>query len=146
MHKDLEEVEIKQLVVINGMPGLWKIRQFIKNGEFINVINIANSIIKTLPSKKASPIKNYIIYSNSEAGQIPLDDVINTIMKLAETEDIPSSNGFKKLDAKIKKGFMTKIVPEYSDEFKDYHMEKILKWYEELQKYFNELNKDIKDL
>jgi len=145
MHQDLHEIEIKNLLVIKDLSGLWKIRKIIPRAKMINVINIITEEIKTVQLKNIGPIENYQVYTKD--GQIvSVEKILEKITELKEVGDLYSSATFKNLEDKEKNEYMEKLVPGFSEAFKDYHVVKILKWSEILDQYIEIANKNIKEL
>lgn len=147
MNNELKEIEVKSLVTVKGKSGLWKIRKILANSRMYNLINIVTEEIKTFPSKNIIPINLYTIYSNKkDKSEYSIEEIFETLEKLKESDyNIPNSKDFKSLKESVKDEFMEKIVPEYSEVFKDYHAEKILKWFENLSLYLEKLDKEIDD-
>lgn len=140
----MEDFEIKQLVAINGMPGLYKIKSSVNIKDSVLVERLTQPGALTPVNYKRNqitPLNSVVIYlkpdtvsvdtlGSSDKKTVPVERVIERLYELElEGEAIPPNMA----SVPIAEDFMELVVPNYDNTvFKKYHMDKILKWYAEI--------------
>lgn len=122
----MEEFEIKNLLSVSGMPGVYRFRGFLKNGNLV-VERLTTGDRTNINPKKSQITKFGNVYIETNDGNIGLEQVIE---KLYETENIPD---FVVITPDEQRDFMQRVVPGYDKQkFKPYHMTKILGWFKDI--------------
>jgi hypothetical protein len=142
----MEPFEIKELLTVKGKPGLWRMIKFISAGKpMVRVKNLIDETETTVKLGDVAAIKNFQIFL-TDGKKMTLEAVFDAMMILAERNELPDLDGFEKLSPEDKTKVMRLIIPTHDDEqFKHYHMAKIIKWYKDLDKALDILNADNED-
>lgn len=140
----MEPFEIKDLLTVKGKPGLWRMLKYIPAQRMARIQNLVDeNLAFTVKIDTVASIKDYKIFLK-DGGERSLEDVFGYIMGLEEEgvvtpEKVDSCDG-----GRI--SFMEQLVPNYDPEqFKHYHLTKIVKWYRDIVKALDILNAGIED-
>lgn len=141
----MEIFEIRDLLTIKGKSGLWRFK-----GKTATMVRIQNLLdekqIFTVPIKDATRINSYKIFLIGS--EVSLESVLDSIIDMEDTGLITREelDGFENLSPEAKVLMMKKVVPNYDPEqFKHYHLTKLIKWYKEIMKALDILNAGIVD-
>jgi hypothetical protein len=147
----MEDFEIKQLVAINGMPGLYKIKSPVKIKDSVLVERLTRPgdlVPVNYKKNQITPLNGVVIYlkpdtSGAERSTIHVEHVIEKLYELElDGETIPLNMD----SVPVSEDFMELVVPNYDDTmFKKYHMDKILKWYAEIANALRMLENENED-
>ncbi len=128
-------MKLKEVAVISGKPGLYQILKPTRNGVIIEAIGGGRSKIMADASHRISILKEISIYTTTEEGSVPLQDVFHKIYDKYELKlDIKTS------DNKALKGLLNDVLPEW-DEDRVYtsDIKKLVMWYGILAEHAPEL-------
>jgi hypothetical protein len=142
----MEPFEIKDLYALNGQPGLYRFVGQAKSGYVFSRLTDPGKIV--LQESGISRLNDVRIYT--AAGEVTVESVIDRMYEIADSGVHMPSNL-----SSIDNGrwdsindFMEEMVPRYDrEQFKPYHMEKLIKWYHEVAAAVNMLDvePDIED-
>ena len=140
----MDSFEIKDLLTVKGKPGLWKLVAWIPSSKMVRVKNLTNDdIVATVKGVDVAAINDYKIYLTN--GEMSLENVFNFIMEMEEKGEVSTEelDSYEKLSEVKKTDMMKKLVPDYDEnQFKHYHLTKIIKWYKELVKALDMFEED----
>jgi hypothetical protein len=104
-------MELKDTVMISGMPGLYKIIGQRKNGLIVETLDANAKKFATAPTQKISILNEIAIFT--EDGDIRLAEVLKTLKtKVEEGLIIPE----KKASDNEFKAFLASVVPNYAED------------------------------
>ncbi len=128
-------MKLKEVAVISGKPGLYQILKPTRNGVIIEAIGGGRSKIMADASHRISILKEISIYTTTEEGSVPLQDVFHKMYeKYALKMDIKTS------DNDALKGLLNDILPEWDkDRVYTSDIKKLVMWYGILAEYAPEL-------
>ncbi|WP_338768692.1 DUF5606 domain-containing protein [Bernardetia sp. ABR2-2B] len=128
-------MKLKEVAVISGKPGLYQILKPTRNGVIIEAIGGVRSKIMADASHRISILKEISIYTTTEEGSVPLQDVFHKIYdKHALKLDIKTS------DNNALKGLLNDILPEWDkDRVYTSDIKKLVMWYGILAEHAPEL-------
>ena len=128
-------MKLKEVAVISGKPGLYQILKPTRNGVIIEAIGGGRSKIMADASHRISILKEISIYTTTEEGSVPLQEVFHKIFeKHALKLDIKTS------DNNELKGLLDAILPEWDKErVYTSDIKKLVTWYGILSEYAPEL-------
>ncbi|WP_291725975.1 DUF5606 domain-containing protein [Bernardetia sp.] len=128
-------MKLKEVAVISGKPGLYQILKPTRNGVIIEAIGGGRSKIMADASHRISILKEISIYTTTEEGSVPLQDVFHKIYdKYALNLDVKTS------DNKALKGLLNDILPEWDkDRVYTSDIKKLVMWYNILAEHAPEL-------
>lgn len=139
----MEAFEIKELLTIKGKPGLWKLVRLIPGQRMARVQNLVTDVAATVKVADVASIDQYKVFLKDGKDR-SLEEIFGYIMGLEE-QGLVTKAQLDSLDGG-KKTFMELLVPNYDEEqFKHYHLTKIIKWYNEIVKALDILNAGIED-
>ena len=128
-------MKLKEVAVISGKPGLYRILKPTRNGVIIEAIGGGRSKIMADASHRISILKEISIYTTTEEGSVPLQDVFHKMHdKYATKLDIKTS------DNNALKGLLDDILPEWDkDRVYTSDIKKLVMWYDILTQHAPEL-------
>jgi hypothetical protein len=128
-------MKLKEVAVISGKPGLYRILKPTRNGVIIEAIGGGRSKIMADASHRISILKEISIYTTTEEGSVPLQDVFHQMYEKHELKlDIKTS------DNNALKGLLDDILPEWDkDRVYTSDIKKLVMWYEILAQHAPEL-------
>ena len=104
-------MKLKDVVMISGMPGLYKVLGQRKNGLIVESLLEENKKFSTSPTQKISVLSEIAIFT--EEGEAKMNQVLHNIYsKEKEGLTIPD----KKSDDKTLASFMASALPDYDKE------------------------------
>jgi hypothetical protein len=118
-------MKLKDVVMISGMPGLYKVLGHRKNGLIVESLVEENKKFSTSPTQKVSILSEIAIFT--EEGEARLNQVLHNI-KEKEKDNLILPD--KKSDNKQLAEFMAAVLPDYDKE-KVYmsDVKKLTTWY-----------------
>lgn len=128
-------MKLKEVAVISGKPGLYRILKPTRNGVIIEAIGGGRSKIMADASHRISILKEISIYTTTEEGSVPLQEVFHKMYdKYATQLDV------KTTDNTALKGLLDAILPEWDkDRVYTSDIKKLVMWYEILAQHAPEL-------
>lgn len=128
-------MKLKEVAVISGKPGLYQILKPTRNGVIIEAIGGGRSKIMADASHRISILKEISIYTTTEEGSVPLQEVFHKMYeKYALQLDIKTS------DNDALKGLLNDILPEWDkDRVYTSDIKKLVMWYGILAQHAPEL-------
>lgn len=128
-------MKLKEVAVISGKPGLYRILKPTRNGVIIEAIGGGRSKIMADASHRISILKEISIYTTTEEGSVPLQDVFHKMYeKYATKLDVSTT------DNTALKGLLDAILPEWDkDRVYTSDIKKLVMWYEILAQHAPEL-------
>jgi hypothetical protein len=138
--------DLTEIASISGKGGLFRIIKPGRVGVILESMDDKKIKIATNPNHKVSILADISIYTTTDDGSIPLEDILRKIHK--EFGDDPGIDGKSTADELI--SFIEYIVPEY-DESRVYpsDVKKLVNWYtvllREFPDFFKEDKKEKKD-
>jgi hypothetical protein len=138
--------DLTEIASISGKGGLFKIIKPGRVGVILESMDEKKIKIATNPNHKVSILADISIYTNTDEGSIPLEQVLRKINK--EFGDDPGLDGKSTPDELM--SFIEYVVPEY-DESRVYpsDIKKLVNWYKTILKeapeFFIEEKEDKKD-
>jgi hypothetical protein len=118
--------ELKDIAVISGKGGLFKVVKPGRTGVILESMDQKKGKMVATPNHKVSVLSDISIYTNTEEGSIPLEDVLRKIYE--EFGDDPGVDSKSSADELM--SFLKYIIPEY-DEGRVYpsDVKKLVNWY-----------------
>ena len=138
--------DLTEIASISGKGGLFKVLKPGRVGVILESLDEKKVKIATNPNHKVSILADISIYTNTDEGSIPLDEVLRKINK--EFGDDPGLDGKSTPDELM--SFIEYIIPEY-DASRVYpsDIKKLVNWYKILLKevpdFFKEPKEDKKE-
>jgi hypothetical protein len=128
-------MKLKEVAVISGKPGLYRILKPTRNGVIIEAIGGGRSKIMADASHRISILKEISIYTTTEEGSVPLQAVLHKMYeKYALKLDVKTS------DNNALKGLLDDILPEWDKErVYTSDIKKLVMWYDILTQHAPEL-------
>jgi hypothetical protein len=125
--------DLTEIASISGKGGLFRIIKPGRVGVILESMDDRKIKIATNPNHKVSILADISIYTTTDDGSIPLEDILRKIHK--EFGDDPGIDGKSTADELI--SFIEYIVPEY-DESRVYpsDVKKLVNWYNVLLREF----------
>lgn len=129
-------MELKDVAVISGKPGLFKILKPTRTGVIVESIDDKKSRFVINASAKVSVLEEISLYTTTGDGSTPLRDVFQKIYK--EFKDDPGVTSSSSSDEL--KSFIEYVSPDYDKE-KVYvsDIKKIVSWYHIIYNNFPEI-------
>jgi hypothetical protein len=133
--------DLTEIASISGKGGLFRIIKPGRVGVILESMDDKKIKIATNPNHKVSILADISIYTTTDDGSIPLEDILRKINK--EFGDDPGIDGKSTPDELI--SFIEYIVPEY-DESRVYpsDVKKLVNWYNVLLREFPDFFKEEK--
>lgn len=138
--------DLTEIASISGKGGLFRIIKPGRVGVILESMDDKKIKIATNPNHKVSILADISIYTKTDDGSIPLEDILRKIHK--EFADDPGIDGKSAADELV--SFIEYIVPEY-DESRVYpsDVKKLVNWYKvllrEIPDFFKEEKKEGKE-
>lgn len=134
--------DFTEIASVSGKGGLFKILRPGRAGVILESLDQKRIKLVTNPTHKVSVLSDISIYTNTEEGAIPLEDVLKKIYK--EFGDDPGIDSKSTPDELM--SFIEYIVPEYDTErVYPSDIKKLISWYNILLKEDPALLKDKKE-
>lgn len=134
--KDLTEV-----ASISGKGGLYRVLRPGRTGVILESMDDNKNRLVSNPNQKVSILAEVSLYTNTEEGSKPLDEILKKIYK--EFKEDPGVDGKSTPDELM--SFLEYIVPEYDhDRVYPSDVKKLVNWYHILLKEAPELLRDEK--
>jgi hypothetical protein len=129
-------IDLKDVAVISGKPGLFKILKPAKNGVIVEAIDNPKLKIITNNGHKVSILKEISVYTVTGEGAVPLEEVFFSIRSHYSSQ-IPVSKDAPEAELRA---FMDKILPD-NDSARIYlsDIKKLISWYNMLDKFLPEV-------
>jgi hypothetical protein len=139
----MESFEIKELYTLHGKPGLYKFVGQAKAGYLFSRLTEPGKVV--LQDTGIGRLNDIRIYTTE--GEVSVESVIDRMYEIADGGiKIPDNLAVLSDRWESVSDFMQEMVPSYdSEQFKPYHMEKVLKWYHEISKALDMLDTDVLD-
>ena len=133
--------DLTEIASISGKGGLFRIIKPGRVGVILESMDDKKIKIATNPNHKVSILADISIYTTTDDGSMPLEDILRKIHK--EFGDDPGIDGKSTPDELI--SFIEYIVPEY-DESRVYpsDVKKLVNWYNVLLREFPDFFKEKK--
>ena len=133
--------DLTEIASISGKGGLFRIIKPGRVGVILESMDDKKIKIATNPNHKVSILADISIYTTTDDGSVPLEDILRKIHK--EFGDDPGIDGKSTADELI--SFIEYIVPEY-DESRVYpsDVKKLVNWYNVLLREFPDFFKEEK--
>lgn len=118
--------ELKDIAAVSGKGGLFRVVKPGRTGVILESLDQKKGKMVATPNHKVSVLSEISIYTNTEEGSIPLEDVFRKIYK--EFDDDPGVDAKSSPDELM--SFIKFIVPEF-DEDRVYasDVKKLVNWY-----------------
>ena len=118
--------DLTEIASVSGKGGLFKILKPGRAGVILESLDGKNTKLVTNPNHKVSVLGEISIYTNTEEGAIPLEDVLQKIFKeFGEDPGVDNKSASDELMS-----FIEYIVPEYdTDRVYPSDIKKLVSWY-----------------
>lgn len=135
-------MELKEIAAISGKGGLFRVLKPTRSGVIVESMDDSKNKIVAGTNYRISILKEISVYTTSQEGSIPLEEVLFRIKE--EFGDDPGVNSSS--DGEELRAFIKHIVPEY-DEERVYpsDIKKIVSWYSTLLKQAPEVLEKAKE-
>lgn len=119
-------MKFKNLATVSGKPGLYKILKPTRSGVILEALDDKNTKLVVSANQRVSVLSEISIYTTTEEGAVPLEDVMKTIDKEFQGDLGLDSNA----DPDELKAFLKHVLPEF-DEARVYSsdIKKLVSWY-----------------
>src|SRR5210317_211196 len=118
--------ELKDIAAVSGKGGLVRVVKPGRSGVILESMDQKKGKIVATPNHKVSVLSEISIYTNTEEGSIPLEDVFRKIYE--EFEDDPGVDAKSSPDELM--SFIKFIVPEFDDSrVYPSDVKKLVSWY-----------------
>jgi DNA-binding PadR family transcriptional regulator len=135
-------MEFKEIATVAGKPGLYKILKPSRSGVILESMDDKKTKLVVGGSHRVSILSEISIYTLTEEGAAPLEDVMRKI-----EEEFQGDTGLASdADNDEYHAFLKHILPEY-DESRVYvsDIKKLISWYKAIRKYEPELLQEKKE-
>src|SRR5690606_30192133 len=129
-------MEFKEIATVAGKPGLYKILKPSRSGVILESMDDKKAKLVVGGSHRVSILSEISIYTLTEEGAAPLEDVMRTI-----EEEFQGDTGLAAdADNDEYHAFLKHVLPEY-DESRVYvsDIKKLISWYKVIRQYEPEL-------
>lgn len=128
-------MELKDIATVSGKPGLYKVVKPSRSGVILESLDDKKSKLVIGGAQRVSLLGEISIYTLTEEGASPLQDVLIKIEK-----EFDGDTGLQDADKEEYKAFLKHILPEY-DEDRVYvsDIKKLISWYHILRRECPEL-------
>ena len=118
--------DLKDIAVVSGKGGLFRVVKPGRTGVILESMDQKKGKMVATPNHKVSVLSDISIYTNTEEGSIPLEDVFRKIFE--EFNDDPGVDSKSSADELM--SFLKYIIPDY-DENRVYpsDVKKLVSWY-----------------
>lgn len=125
-------MEFKEIATVSGKPGLYKVLKPSRSGVILESMDEKKSKLVIGGNHRVSVLSEISIYTLTEEGATPLEEVMTTIEK-----EFQGDTGLTKdADNDEYKAFLKHILPEF-DEERVYvsDIKKMINWYKIIREY-----------
>lgn len=129
-------MEFREIATVAGKPGLYKILKPSRSGVILESMDDKKAKLVVGGSHRVSILSEISIYTLTEEGAVPLEDVMRTI-----EEEFQGDTGLAAdADNDEYHAFLKHVLPEY-DESRVYvsDIKKLISWYKVIRQYEPEL-------
>ena len=129
-------MEFREIATVAGKPGLYKILKPSRSGVILESMDDKKAKLVVGGSHRVSILSEISIYTLTEEGAAPLEDVMRTI-----EEELQGDTGLAAdADNDEYHAFLKHVLPEY-DESRVYvsDIKKLISWYKVIRQYEPEL-------
>lgn len=119
-------MEFKEIATVSGKPGLYKVLKPSRSGVILESLDEKKAKMVVSANQRVSLLSEISIYTLTEEGSTPLQDIMKTIEK-----EFAGDTGLKDADNDEYKAFLKHVLPEY-DEDRVYisDIKKLINWYQ----------------
>ncbi len=117
-------MNIKNIVAVSGLPGLYKLVATKTNGLIVGDLDTGKSKFCSIRNHQFTPMETVSIYTEEDT--VVIKEVFTKMLELAASHPAPAANApHKELQS-----YFEIIIPDY-DRDKVYHsdMKKVIKWF-----------------
>ena len=135
-------MEFREIATVAGKPGLYKILKPSRSGVILESMDDKKAKLVVGGSHRVSILSEISIYTLTEEGAAPLEDVMRTI-----EEEFQGDTGLAAdADNDEYHAFLKHVLPEY-DESRVYvsDIKKLINWYKIIRQYEPELLQEKKE-
>ena len=135
-------MEFKEIATVAGKPGLYKILKPSRSGVILESMHDKKAKLVVGGSHRVSILSEISIYTLTEEGAAPLEEVMRTIEKEFQGDTGLASDA----DNDEYQAFLKHVLPEY-DESRVYvsDIKKLVSWYKVIRKFEPELLQEKKE-
>jgi len=135
-------MEFKEIATVAGKPGLYKILKPSRSGVILESMDDKKAKLVVGGSHRVSILSEISIYTLTEEGAAPLEEVMRTIEKEFQGDTGLASDA----DNDEYQAFLKHVLPEY-DESRVYvsDIKKLVSWYKVIRKFEPELLQEKKE-
>jgi len=133
--------EFKNIATVSGKPGLFKILKPSRSGMILESLDDQKKKLVVGGNHRVSILSEISIFTLTEAGSVPLEEVMKTIEK-----EFKGDTGLAQdADSDEYKAFLKHVLPEY-DEARVYtsDIKKLINWYGIIRKFEPEVLEEQK--
>jgi hypothetical protein len=129
-------MDFKEIATVAGKPGLYKVLKPSRSGVILESLDEKKSKLVVGANHRVSILSEISIYTMTEEGATPLEEVMKTMEKEFEGDLGLTSSA----DPDELKAFLKHVLPEY-DEDKVYasDIKKLISWYNLIRKHSPEV-------
>ena len=129
-------IEFKEVATVAGKPGLYRVLKPSRSGVILESLDEKKSKLVIGSNQRVSVLSEISIYTLTEEGAVPLEDV----MKIIEKEFEGDTGLANDADNDEYKAFLKHVLPEY-DEDRVYvsDIKKLINWYKLIREHEPEL-------
>src|SRR5690606_34901948 len=131
--------EFSKIATVSGKPGLYRILKPSRSGMILESLDEKKKKLVVGGNHRVSVLSEISIFTLTEAGSVPLEEVLKTIEK-----DFKGDTGLASdADNDEYKAFLKHVLPEY-DEDRVYtsDIKKLINWYEIIRQHEPEVLQD----
>ncbi len=129
-------IEFKEIATVAGKPGLYRVLKPSRSGVILESMDDKKGKLVVGSNQRVSVLSEISIYTLTEEGAVPLEDVMKTIEKEFEGDTGLADDA----DNEEYKAFLKHVLPEY-DEDRVYvsDIKKLINWYRLIRRQAPEL-------
>lgn len=129
-------IEFKEVATVAGKPGLYRVLKPSRSGVILESLDEKKSKLVIGSNQRVSVLSEISIYTLTEEGAVPLEDVLKTIEKEFDGDTGLANDA----DNDEYKAFLKHVLPEY-DENRVYvsDIKKLINWYKLIRENAPEL-------
>lgn len=141
-NKTEDMIEFKEIATVSGKPGLYRVLKPSRSGVILESMDDKKSKLVAGSNQRVSVLSEISIYTLTEEGAVPLEDVMKTVEKEFEGDTGLANDA----DNDEYKAFLKHVLPEY-DEDRVYvsDIKKLINWYRLIREYAPELLQEKED-
>lgn len=131
--------EFKEIATVAGKPGLYRVLKPSRSGVILESMDDKKSKFVAGSNQRVSVLSEISIYTLTEEGAVPLEEVMKTVEKEFEGDTGLANDA----DNDEYKAFLKHVLPEY-DEDRVYvsDIKKLINWYRTIRQYEPDLLKE----